>query len=98
LLISKSAPDAYVEEAKDWHDAGHAAEDYHPYMYVYETVHCICQKQRNIIDKGTDLLILSPVFGALPLLTEMGLSFCVTAEEIAERPMGQDCWNMRLWG
>lgn len=82
-----------MEEVKDWYDAGHAAEDYHPYMYVYETVYCICQKQRNIVDKGTDLLVLSPIFGALPRLTEVGLSFCMMAEEIAGRLMGQDDWS-----
>jgi hypothetical protein len=68
-------PDSYVETAKELYDAGGEADECPPYMVIYETVHSICKEQRNIVDSGTDLSVLSSTFGALPRLTEVGLSF-----------------------
>ncbi|KAH6703079.1 hypothetical protein BKA61DRAFT_618854 [Leptodontidium sp. MPI-SDFR-AT-0119] len=50
-------------------------------MVIYETLHDICEEQRSIIDNGVDLSVLTSTFGALPRLTEVGLSFCEAIED-----------------
>ncbi|KAM3522948.1 hypothetical protein MY4038_008392 [Beauveria bassiana] len=72
-------PDKYVDIAKEMYDEGDDADDFPSYMSVYETVHDICKEQRSIIDEGADL-ILASVFCALPLLKEVGLTFCEALE------------------
>jgi hypothetical protein len=62
-----------VETAKELYDAGGEADECPPYMVIYETVHSICKEQRNIVDSGADLSVLSSTLGALPRLTEVGL-------------------------
>ncbi|KAG0644948.1 hypothetical protein D0Z07_9341 [Hyphodiscus hymeniophilus] len=73
-------PDSYVETAKELYDAGDEADGCTPYMVIYETAHSICNEQRNIVDNSTDLSVLSSTLGALPRLTEVGLSFCETID------------------
>jgi hypothetical protein len=73
-------PDSYVEIAKELYDAGGEADECPPYMVIYETVRSICKEQRNIVDSGADLSVLSSTLGALPCLTEVGLSFCEAIE------------------
>jgi hypothetical protein len=74
-------PESYVEGAKDIYDAGYKADDYPPYMVIYETVHRICKEQHSIVDKGVDLAALSSTLGALPRLTKLELTFCEAAED-----------------
>ena len=62
-------------------DAGGEADEYPSYMVIYEALHDICKEQRSIIDKGVDLAVLCSTFGALPRLTEVGLSFCEAIED-----------------
>jgi hypothetical protein len=69
-----------VETAKELYGAGDKAGKYPLYIVIYETVHSICNKQRNIIDSGTNLSVLLSTLGALPRLTEVGLSFCEAIE------------------
>lgn len=73
-------PDSYVESAKEIYDAGEEADEYPPYMVIYDTVYGICKEQCGIVDNGVDLLVLSSTFGALPRLTKLGLTFCEAAE------------------
>src|SRR5436853_1328220 len=74
-------PESYAEEAKDLYDAGYPADECPPYMVIYETLHSVCEEQRNIVDSGVDLKMLSSAFTVLPQLTELSLSFCQTVEE-----------------
>ncbi|KAH6696619.1 hypothetical protein BKA61DRAFT_497630, partial [Leptodontidium sp. MPI-SDFR-AT-0119] len=74
-------PDSYMETAKEIYDGGNRANDYPSYIVIYETLHDICEEQRNIVDNGVDLSVLSSTFGALPRLTEVGLSFCEVIED-----------------
>jgi len=74
-------PDSYVETAKELYDGGGGADEYPSYVVIYETLHDICEEQRSIMDNGVDLSVLSSTFGALPRLTEVGLSFCEAIED-----------------
>ena len=74
-------PDSYVETAKEIYDGGGGADEYPSYMVIYETLHDICEEQRSIIDNNVDLSVLTSTFGALPRLTEVGLSFCEAIED-----------------
>lgn len=69
-----------METAKELYNAGGEADECPPYMVIYEIVHSICKEQRNIVDSGTDLSVLSSTLGALPCLTEVALSFCEAIE------------------
>ncbi|KFY27953.1 hypothetical protein V491_00692 [Pseudogymnoascus sp. VKM F-3775] len=73
-------PDSYVDIAKDKYDAGYEADEFHPYMAIYKTIHDICSEQHSIVDEGANL-ILSSIFYALPLLQEVRLSFCEVLED-----------------
>jgi len=70
-----------VETAKELYDGGGGADEYPSYMVIYETLHDICEEQRSIMNNGVDLSVLSSTFGALPRLTEAGLSFCEAIED-----------------
>ncbi|KAH8799386.1 hypothetical protein F5884DRAFT_811731 [Xylogone sp. PMI_703] len=74
-------PDSYVETAKELYDAGDEADESPSYMIIYEALHDICKEQRSIVDNGVDLSVLSSTFGALPRLSDVGLSFCETTHE-----------------
>ncbi|KAH6703074.1 hypothetical protein BKA61DRAFT_191912 [Leptodontidium sp. MPI-SDFR-AT-0119] len=74
-------PDSYVETAKEIYDGGGRADEYPSYMAIYETLHDICEEQRSIVNNGVDLSVLASTFGALPRLTEVGLSFCEAIED-----------------
>ncbi len=64
-----------MEIAKELYDGGDDADESPSYMVIYETLHDICEMQRNIVDNGDDLSVLSSTLGALPRLTEVGLCF-----------------------
>ena len=70
-----------METTKEIYDAGGEADEYPSYMVIYETLHDVCKEQRSIVDNGVDLSVLSSTFGALPRLTEIGLSFCEAIED-----------------
>jgi hypothetical protein len=74
-------PESYVEAAKEVYDAGYEADEYPPYMVIYETVHRIFKEQCSIVDNGVDLSVLSSTLGALPRLTKLELSFCEAVED-----------------
>lgn len=69
-------PESYVEEAKDLLDARYPADECPPYMVIYDTLHSVCEEQRNIVDGRVDLMVLSSAIGAPPRLTELSLCFC----------------------
>lgn len=70
-----------METTKDFYDANGEADEYPSYMVIYRTLHDICKKQRSIVDNAVDLSVLSSTFGALPRLTDVGLSFCEAIED-----------------
>lgn len=74
-------PDSYVETTKEIYDADGEADEYPSYMVIYKTLHDICKEQRSIVDNGVDRSVLSSTFGALPRLTEVGMSFCEAIED-----------------
>lgn len=70
------------------YDAGYEADEYPQYMVIYDTVRSMCEEQRNIINEGVDLTVLSSVLGALPHLTEVRLleeDWHVSAMTMAEK-------------
>ncbi|KAL3418453.1 hypothetical protein PVAG01_10169 [Phlyctema vagabunda] len=73
--------DNYVETAKDLYDTGGEADKCPSYMVIYDILRRICKEQRSIIDNSVDRSVLSSAFGALPRLTDVGLSFCDAIEE-----------------
>jgi hypothetical protein len=66
--------DRHAEEMKYICDRGYP-DECPAYMAIYDTLYTICKGQRDIVDNGIDLIVLSSALTALPRLLEVGLCF-----------------------